>query len=123
MSARLKLKKLKREMEFVRNDCSKREEEAKYEKLRCYRLLEENIQEIGAFAELYPFDTMRGAVDCLKYNVHKITDSIVRKYSEQLAEFVQEQLTTKYALNRFSTVDVCLLAPALNEDHVKVKVR
>lgn len=123
MSARLKLKKLKRKMEFVRNDCSKREEEAKYEKLRCYRLLEENIQEIGAFAELYPCDTMRGAVDCLKYNVHKITDSIVRKYSEQLAEFVQKQLTTKYVLNRFSTVDVCLLAPALNEDHVKVKVR
>ena len=51
MSARLKLKKLKREMEFIRNDCSKREEEAKYEKLRCYRLLKENIQEIGAFAE------------------------------------------------------------------------
>jgi len=123
MSARLKLKKLKREMEFVRNYCSKREEEAKYEKLRCYRLLEENIQEIRAFAELYPFDTMRGAVDCLKYNVHKITDYIVRKYSEQLAEFVQKQLTTKYVLNRFSTVDVCLLAPALNEDHVKVKVR
>lgn len=85
--------------------------------------LKENIQEIGAFAELYPCDTMRGAVDCLKYNVYKITDSIVRKYSEQLAEFVQEQLTTKYALNRFSTVNVCLLAPALNEDHVKVKVR
>jgi hypothetical protein len=123
MSARLKLKKLKREIEFIRNDCSKREEEAKYEKLRCYRLLEENIQEIGAFAELYPCDTMRGAVDCLKYNVYKITDSIVRKYSEQLAEFVQEQLTTKYALNRFSTVNVYLLAPALNEDHVKVKVR
>ncbi len=123
MSARLKLKKLKREMEFVRNDCSKREEEAKYEKLRCYRLLEENIQEIGAFAELYPCDTMRGAVDCLKYNVYKITDSIVRKYSEQLAEFVQKQLTTKYVLNKFSTVNVCLLAPALNEDHIKVKVR
>ena len=123
MSARLKLKKLKREMEFVRNDCSKREEEAKYEKLRCYRLLEENIQKIGALAELYPCDTMRGAVDCLKYNVYKITNSIVRKYSEQLAEFVQKQLTTKYVLNRFSKVDVCLLAPALNEDHIKVKVR
>ena len=51
MSARLKLKKLKREMEFVRNDCSKREEEAKYEKLRCYRLLKENIQEIGALED------------------------------------------------------------------------
>ena len=123
MSARLKLNKLKREMELIETHCRMREYEAKLVQTKCNRLLQENIQEIGAFAELYPCDTMRGAVDCLKYNVYKITDSIVRKYSEQLAEFVQEQLTTKYVLNRFSTVNVCLLAPALNEDHVKVKVR
>ena len=117
MSARLKLNKLKREMELIETHCRMREYEAKLVQTKCNRLLQENIQEI------YPCDTMRRAVDCLKYNVYKITDSIVRKYSEQLAEFVQEQLTTKYVLNRFSTVNVCLLAPALNEDHVKVKVR
>lgn len=123
MSARLKLKKLKREMEFVRNDCSKREEEAKYEKLRCYRLLQENIQEIGAIAELYPCETRIGAVECLKYNVRKVTDAIVRKYSEQLAEFVRNQLVTKYATNSFSIIGVRLLAPAINEEHIKVDVR
>ena len=123
MSARLKLKKLKREIELVRNDCSKREEDAKYEKLRCYRLLKENIQEIGAFAELYPCDTMSGAVDCLKNNVRRVTDSIVRKYSEHLAEFVHNQLVTKYALNSVSTFCVRLLAPAINEEHIKVDVR
>lgn len=123
MSARLKLKKLKKEMELVRNDCSMREEEAKYEKLRCYRLLNENIQEIEAFAEFYPYETMSGALDCLKYNIHKITDSIVHKYTEQLAEFVRNQLIEKYAINRFSTIGVTLLAPAINEDHIKVKTR
>ena len=123
MSARLKLKKLKKEMEFVRNDCSRLEEEAKYEKRRCYRLLQENIQEIGAFAELYTCETRSVAVECLNYNVRKVTDAIVRKYSEQLAEFVRNQLVTKYALNGFSTIGVRLLAPAINEEHIKVDVR
>lgn len=123
MSARLKLKKLKREMEFVRESCRTREYEARCVKRRCYRLLEENIKEIGAFAELYPCDMMRSAVDCLEYNVRKVTDSIVRKYAEQLAEYVRNQLVTKYALNSFSTFGVRLLAPAINEEHVKVEIR
>lgn len=123
MSARIKLKKLKKEMELVRNNCSRIEEDAKYEKRRCYRLLKENIVEIGTFVELYPCDTMRGAVDCLNNNVRKATDSIVRKYSEHLAEFVHNQLVTKYALNNFSTICIRLLAPAINEEHVKVDVR
>lgn len=123
MSARLKLKKLKKEMELVRNNCSRIEEDAKCEKRRCYRLLKENIIEIGAFAELYPCDTMRGAVDCLNNNVRRATDSIVRKYSEHLAEFIHNQLVTIYALNRFSTIGIRLLAPAINEEHVKVDVR
>lgn len=119
MSSRLKLKKLKREMELVRNDCSRLEEEAKYEKRRCYRLLQENIQEIGAFAELYPCETMREAAICLDYNVRKVTDAIVRKYSKQLEEFVRNQLVTKYALNSFSTIDndKILFVPAKHRDH------
>ena len=110
-------------MEFVRKDCSRLEEEAKYEKRRCYRLLLENIQEIGAFAELYPCDSKTASVNCLNYNVREVTDAIVRKYSKQLAEFVRNQLVTKYALNSFSTIGVRLLAPAINEEHIKVDVR
>ena len=123
MSARLKLKKLKREVEFIRSDCKNREEEARYEKFRCYKLLEDNIQEIGAFAELYPFDTMNNAVNCLDYNVREVTNSIVRKYAEQLAEYVRNQLVTKYSLNNFSIFGVRLLAPALTESHIKVEIK
>lgn len=123
MSARLKLKKLKKKMEFVRSNCEQREAEAMYEKSRCYKLLEENIIEISCFSELYPCEMMRSAVDCLDYNVHKITDSIVRKYAEQLADYVRDQLTRKYALNKFSTFVVRLLAPSLNEEHVKVEIK
>lgn len=48
MSARLKLKKLKIQLEFVRDACRRRELDAAYEKARCHKLLRENIVEIGA---------------------------------------------------------------------------
>ena len=123
MSARLKLKKLKKEMEFVQQCCRIRENEVEFVKRRYLKLMQENIVEISSFAELYPCEMMRSAVDCLDYNVHKITDSIVRKYAEHLAEYVRNQLTTKYALNKFSTFGVRLLAPSLNEEHIKVEIR
>lgn len=123
MSARLKLKKLKKEMEFVQQSCRIRENEAKFLKHRCLKLLQENIIEISSFAELYPCEMMSSAVDCLDYNVQKITDSIVRKYAENLAEYVRNQLMTKYALNKFSTFGVILLAPSLDEEHIKVEIK
>jgi hypothetical protein len=110
-------------MEFVQQCCRIRENEAKFLKHKCLKLLQENIIEISCFAELYPCDMMRSAVDCLDYNVHKITDSIVRKYAEQLADYVRDQLTRKYALNKFSTFGVRLLAPSLNEEHIKVEIK
>lgn len=123
MSARLKLKKLKKEMEFVQQRCRIRENEAEFLKHKCLKLLQENIIEISSFAELCPCEMMHSEVDCLDYNVHKITDSIVRKYAEQLAEYVRNQLMTKYALNKFSTFGVRLLAPSLNEEHIKVEIK
>lgn len=123
MSARLKLKKLKRDMEAVTTHCRMREYEAILLQRKCYRLLQENIQEIGVSPELYPFDTMRGTVDYLKFAVRKATASIVRKYAEQLADFVHNQLVTKYALDIFSLVDVRLLAPAINEEHIKINIK
>lgn len=123
MSARLKLKKLKRELELVREHCVMRETEARHEKIKWYTLLNTNIREIGATVELYPCETMTGAVEHLKYSVYKISDVIVRKYTEQLTDFVHNQLTKNYVLNKFSTIGVTLLAPAINENHIKVKVR
>lgn len=123
MSARLKLKKLKKEMEFVRYNCQKREEEAMYEKCRCYKLLQENIIELSTYTELYPCELIRSAVDCLDYNVRKATDSIARKYAEQLYDYVRDQLIRKYVLNKFSKFCVRFLAPAINENHIKVEIK
>lgn len=123
MSARLKLKKLKKEMEIVEIHCGMREYEARLVQYKYERLLKCGIQEICARAELYPCDTIRSAVDCLDYNVRKVTDTIVRKYAEQLAEYVQNQLMTKYRLTKFSAFGVRLLAPAITEEHIKVDVR
>lgn len=123
MSARLKLKKLKHEMEVVTTRCRMREYEATLLQRKCHRLLQENIQEIGVSLELCPYDMKRSAVDYLKFSVRKATASIVRKYAEQLADFVYNQLVTKYALDIFSLVNVRLLAPAITEEHIKIDVR
>lgn len=122
MSARLKLKKLRKEIEFIQCHCKMREHDALCEKLRCNKLLKENIREIQAYTELGPSDTMRCAVKQLDYSVYKVTDAIVRKYTEQLAEYVRNQLINNYRLVNFSTVAVSFLAPALNEEHIKVEV-
>ena len=123
MSARLKLKKLKHEMELAETHCRMREYEARLAQAKYNRLLKANIQEIGASVELYPCDTMRSAVDCLDYNVRKVADAIVRKYAEQLAEYVRNQLTTKYMLKNYSSFSVRLLAPAITEEHIEIDVR
>lgn len=123
MSARLKLKKLTKEMELAETHCRMREYEARLVQYKYNRLLKNNIQQIEACAELYPCDTMRSATDCLDYNVRKVTDAIVRKYAEQLAEYVRNQLTTKYKLSNFAAFSVRLLAPAITEEHLEVNIR
>lgn len=122
MSARLKLKKLQREITAIKQSCRAREYKAMCEQRRCRKLLEENIREIQAYAELHPVDTMRCAVQQLNYNVNKVADAIVRKYTERLAEYIRNQLLTKYVLSKFSIIAVSLLAPALNDEHIKVEV-
>lgn len=122
MSARLKLKKLRKEIESVLHFCEMREQEALYTELRCNKLLNENIREIQAYAELYPSRTMQCAMKHLDSTVNKVADAIVRKYADQLAEYVRNQLINNYRLVNFSIVAVSFLAPALNEDHIKVEV-
>lgn len=122
MSARLKLKKLKLQTKFILDNCRRREAEALHEVIRCHKLMQENMIEVEALADFDPVQTMRGAVDCLNYNVYKITDAIVRKYTERLAEYVRDKLTSEYMFNRFTTFGVRLLAPALTEDHIKVQI-
>lgn len=123
MSARLKLKKLKLQMKFIRDNCKLREAEALHEVLRCHKLLRENTIEVEALVEFYPMQTTRDAVDIFNYNVCKITDAIVRKYTERLSEYVRDKLTSEDMFNRFTTFGVRMLAPALTEDHVKVYIK
>lgn len=123
MSARLKLKKLKREIKFMYDDCERRKADALCIERRCAKLIQENIIEISAIVELWPCDMMRHAVDCLNSNVNRATAAIVRKYAEQLAEYVRNQLTTKYALRKFSTFGIRLLAPKLNETHIQIDIK
>ena len=112
MSARLKLKKLKIQMACVQDNCRRREAEARYEKARCYNLLQKNILEIGACIDMHPADTYRAATQCLDFSMYAIANAIAHKYTEQLAEYVRNRLASKYMFNQFATVHVRLLAPA-----------
>ena len=122
MSARLQLKKARWLIEFLRKDCVTLMSEVSSEKTRCFNLLKKHLVEIVSCAELSQADTYLEANSCLNANVRAVTDAIVRKYTEQLSEYVRNELMSKYKLNRFRKFEVRLLAPALNEDHIKVKI-
>ena len=108
-------------MEFVQQCCGIRENEAEFLKHKCIKLLKENIIEISCFAELYPCDMMRSAVDCLDYNVHKITDYIVRKYAEHLADYVREPVELKICVKQVFNIQCkTTLHLRWNEEHIKV---
>lgn len=59
----------------------------------------------------------------LKTQLEFVRDAIVRKYTEQLAEYIHDQLRTKYMFNNFATFGIRLLAPALTEDHIKIDLK
>lgn len=79
MSARLKLKELKKEMELAETRCRMREYEAKLAQCKCNRLLKKNIQQIGVSLELCLLDMDRGATEYLKFAAHKAAAAIVYK--------------------------------------------
>ena len=123
MSARLKLKKLKIQLEFVRDACRRRRLDAEYEKAKYHKLLLENIIEIGALVNLPPACTYQQATEYLDCAVRKASHAIVCKYTEQLAEYAHNQLSRKYMFNNFTTFGVRLFAPALTEDHIKIDIK
>ena len=123
MSARLKLKKLKIQLEFVRDACRRREFNAAYEKAQCHKLLRENIIEIDAFVDLPPAYTHQQATEYLDCAVRKVSHAIVCKYTEQLAEYIHDQLLRKYMFNNFGTFGVRLLAPALTKNHINIDLK
>ena len=57
MSARLKLKKLKKQIEILRTHCAVIKANARYEAARYHALIRKNIVKIEACTELYPADT------------------------------------------------------------------
>ena len=123
MSARLKLKKLKLRMKYIVDNCKLREAEARYEVVRVHKLLYDNTMQIESRVEFFPMNTMRGAVDCLNFNVRAVSDAIARKYTERLAAYIHDKLRKEYMLNKFTVFGVRLTAPALTEDHIEVFIK
>lgn len=120
MSARLKLKKLKLQTKYILDNCRMREAEAQYEVLRCHKLLHDNTMQIESRVKFFPMDAMHGAVECLNFNVRALSDAIVRKYTERLAEYIHDKLLAEYMVSNYTVLGVRLTAPALTEDHIEV---
>lgn len=80
MSARLKLKKLKKQMEFLDRYCRRIQAEARYEKARCYNLLQKNILKIVAYGDLYPADAFNAARQIYELQTRTLKNKLYRFY-------------------------------------------
>lgn len=88
MSARLKLKKLKKRIEAIESY----EREYEYEMARMRRILEDNIQQISVDFEIPPMSTMQSAMEITDMTINKLADSIIRAYTETLATFIKHKI-------------------------------
>lgn len=123
MSARLKLKNLKKRIATIRSDCEMRESAARYEAFRYRKLVTENIQQVCALCRLEPTDMYRDAQLILHSHTSAAVRAIVSKYVEHLSEYVYKRLADKYSVSHFSEFTIELVAAAITEDHIKIHTR
>lgn len=116
MSARLKLKKLKKRIETIESYGR----ECEYEMARMHRILEDNIQQIGIDYEIPPMSTMQSAVEITDMTINKVADSIIRAYTETLATFIKHKLYQLHFTRTFQRISVRFFAPKINDEHVKL---
>lgn len=116
MSARLKLKKLKKRIEIIESYGR----ECEYEMARIRSIMEDNIQQIGVDYEIPPMSTMRDAMEITDMTINKLADSIVRAYTETLATFIKHKLYQLSFTRNFQRISVRFFAPKINDEHVKL---
>lgn len=116
MSARLKLKNLKKRIETIESYGR----HCEYEMARMRRILEDNVQQIGVDYEIPPMSTMRDAMEITDMTINKLTDSIVRAYTETLATFIKHKIYQLHFTRTFQRISVRFFAPKINDEHVKL---
>ena len=117
MSARLKLKNLRKQLSRLQYEA----ESSKwyYDQLVCH-----NIKQISAMVKLTPM-AMHGedAIIILHSEIDAAVRAIVSQYAEHLSEYIRDRLVREYSLQKFSEFRIDLLAAAITRDHIKICTR
>lgn len=116
MSARLKLKKLKKRIEIIESYGHACE----HEMARIRSIMEDNIQQIGVDYEIPPMSTIQGAMEITDMTINKLADSIIRAYTETLATFIKHKIYQLHFTRTFQRISVRFFAPKINDEHVKL---
>lgn len=117
MSARLKLKNLKKRIKFI----EERELEAELKYNSAEKLVRDNIQQIFVDYQLPYVETLRDEIGVVDIVIDNACYEISKRYAEGLAEYVKHKLYEMRMLHRLGRVRICLSAPKLNEAHVKLE--
>lgn len=117
MSARLKLKNLKKRISAIElhsRDCE-------YEMNRIKNILMHDMQTIGCNLELEPVDMMRDALIVLERNVHEASRQISNTWTRQLEAYIRDCIVNNYRLNNFRALAIRVFLPKPTADFVKVE--
>ena len=117
MSARLKLKNLKKQIKFI----EKREREAELKYAFAEILVRDNIQQIFVDYQLPYVETLRDEIGVVDMTIDKACYEISKRYAEGLAEYIKHKLYEMRMLHSTGRIRICLSAPKLNEAHVKIE--
>lgn len=117
MSARLKLKNLKKRMETIESYGRHCEFEIK----RLENILSRNMQAIGCNIELEPADTLRDAVRVLERNLHEAARQISITWTRQIAAYLRDCIIDKYRFDTFRSLAIRVFLPKPTADFVKVE--
>lgn len=117
MSARLKLKNLKKRISAIESY----NRHCKYEMNRVKNILAHDMQTIGCNIELEPVEMMRDAVQVLEMNVHKAAREISNTWTRQLEAYVRDRISDNYRFDNFGSLAIRVYLPKPTPDFVKVE--
>lgn len=117
MSARLKLKNLKKRIEAIESYSRHCESEMN----RIKNILLHDMQTIGCNLELEPANIMRDAIRTLERNLHEAARQISNTWTRQLEAYIRDSLINNYRLDEFRALAIRVFLPKPTADFVKVE--
>ena len=117
MSARLKLKNLKKRISAIESYSRRCEAEMNHVK----NILSHDMQTIGCNIELEPANAMRDAMRILDYNLRKVSRQISNTWAQQLEAYIRDCIIDNYRFDNFRALAIRVFCPKPTADFVKVE--